>query len=509
MADESLYISTYEAALALVATSMKKARLRLDTLVVNSIMGGMLFSTGGMFHVILQSNLPETYKQNPGYVELLQGLCYPIGLFYVVTLGCELFNSNILFFSVGLVRGAVSVLDVLISWIVSWWFNLAANIFVCYVICYYSAVFQTEGAIEGSRYLLEYKSSFMFHQTLIKGIAGNFFVSLAIYLQIMAKPLHVKFFLMLLPIFTFVSIGFTHSVADMFVVTMGLINGGNVSVATVAWKVLLPGALGNIIGGSFFGIVIPWYSHIYTVEQDQKLLNLPKYELRDEQPEINTDSRVVRTKTREYEDEYDKDMNFLPDNTVSDNEKRGDNSEDTSSQGNVSPPYGIFGQSAESIPSRTTRTTNRSMSSLNPSRSRKSEIRSPKNVFPVYGMGEPLNREKSIASGYKERDESMDPAESIDLERRESSAEFMGSRIRNYLTRRFSKTDDPEQTVGDPSLNDVSLNSIRQYSVSSHKSFRTDRRGLSNRMINAGIDDRAMNDSDNVAGVSSPQSQPD
>ena len=67
----------------------------------------------------------------------------------------------------------------------------------------------------------------------------------------MAKPLHVKFLMMTLPVFTFVSFGFTHSVADMFVIVIGLINGAPVKVATVAWKLFLPAALGNMVGGSF------------------------------------------------------------------------------------------------------------------------------------------------------------------------------------------------------------------------------------------------------------------
>ncbi|KGK32416.1 hypothetical protein JL09_g6977, partial [Pichia kudriavzevii] len=32
----------------------------------------------------------------------------------------------------------------------------------------------------------------------------------------MVKPLHVKFLMIFLPIFTFVSMGFSHAVADMF-----------------------------------------------------------------------------------------------------------------------------------------------------------------------------------------------------------------------------------------------------------------------------------------------------
>lgn len=88
MIDETLYLTTHETALAVVATAMKKARLSLDTLVINSFMGGLLFTSGGMLHVMIVSECPETWKTNPGFVLLLQGLMYPIGLFLRRHHGC-------------------------------------------------------------------------------------------------------------------------------------------------------------------------------------------------------------------------------------------------------------------------------------------------------------------------------------------------------------------------------------------------------------------------------------
>lgn len=117
--DDNLYLTTYEAALAVVATAMKKARLRIDVLVINSLMGGMLFTTGGMLYDLIRAGFSGINETNPGVISLLQGICYPIGLFYVVILGVDLFNSNILFFSTALCRGAVSFLDLFISWFVS------------------------------------------------------------------------------------------------------------------------------------------------------------------------------------------------------------------------------------------------------------------------------------------------------------------------------------------------------------------------------------------------------
>ncbi|RLV96583.1 putative transporter [Spathaspora sp. JA1] len=416
--DDSQYLTTHEAALAVVATAMKKSRLRIDTLIVNSIMGGILFTSGGMLHVTVQSYLPNIYQENPGIVSILAGLSYPIGLFYVVIMGVDLFNSNILFFSTALCRGAVSVLDLAISWIVSYFFNLVGNIFVCYIICHYSHISKTDLFIQGSQELAVTKASYSFIENFLKAIAGNFYVCLGIYLQLMVKPLHVKFLMLVLPVLTFVTIGFTHAIADMYALIMGLINGAPISVREVAWKIFLPGALGNIVGGSFFGCVITWYLHIYVVEQDQQKLNLPKYEVRDEQPELNIDSRVVRQKRTS--------SLVVEDNNALSEKEEEDNTSDFEPV-----PYYVRSHSpgGASIRQTNTRGTTFSVSSK--------RHRSPKNVFPVYGMGPPLKREKTIASGaapmVPQADEEEETSEDNSINEF-TTADYLGDQLKRVIT---------------------------------------------------------------------------
>lgn len=439
MVDESLYLTTHEAALAVVATAMKKARQLFLTLCINSLMGGIFFTSGGMLYVMLQAELPGTLAVDPGYLFLLQGLVYPIGLFYVVLMGVDIYNLNILFFTVGLARGAVSFLDLFISLFVSWWLNLVGNIFVCYVICHYSGVTSTSNWVTGSVFILEKKLNLTFAESLIKGIAGNFFVCLAIYLQLMAKPIHVKLVAMALPVFTFVSLGFSHSVADMFMIVIGLINGAPVSVGTCAWKLFLPGALGNLIGGTFFGLVIPFYLHLIVVEQDQKELNLPRYEMRDEQPELNQDSRVIRAPT--HEDELDNIDEFLKDEP----EKLHQISHDYAA-------LSLVGSIAS----------NKSGASI---RSRIRKQKSPGNVFPVYGMGGMGARERAVAYG-----RGTDEVDLALTGAHERNASFMSSRICRTISRRCENTDLEAQ---DPIADTMSVKSINMGSISRKFSCRS------------------------------------
>lgn len=303
--DDSTYITPHEAALAVEATSMKKARMQLDVLVLNSVIAGIVFSTGGILNIAIHSDNPDMWNKDPGLLDFLSGIFYGTGLFYVVILGVDLYNSNILYFSVGILRRSVNIYDLLISWFCSLIGNLGGSLLVSYVFIHLSSVSSSHLWKVGSRRLVEGKASFSFIETFLKGIGGNFFVSLAIYLQLMAKPLHVKWFLTILPVFTFVSIGFTHVVADMSLAFIGMLNGGKVSVGKYIWKLLIPAAVGNMLGGVAFSLIVPFYLHLVVVERDRKKLSLPQYGERDEQPELNMDSRVVRVRPEEeqYEEE--------------------------------------------------------------------------------------------------------------------------------------------------------------------------------------------------------------
>lgn len=489
MVDESLYLTTQEAALAVVATAMKKARLLIDTLAVNSLLGGVLFSAGGMLYVLVESKCPETMNTNPGYVQLIQGILYPIGLFYVVIMGVDLFNSNILFFSVGVARRAVSIVDLIISWVVSWWLNLVGNIFVCYVICNYSGVSTQSLYVEGSVAILEAKASASFVETLMRGIAGNFFVCLAIYLQLMAKPLHVKFLLMMLPIFTFVSMGFTHSVADMYMIIIGLINGANVSVATAAWKLFLPGALGNMIGGTAFGLLIPWYLHLVVVERDQRRLHLPRFDLRDEQPELNQDSRVVRIRAEDEQDPEPKiDAVF---------DKPEDFETSSSSRHSNTYPDDMLVRALGRI------ATSRSH------RSRHLE-KSPANVFPVYGMGAPSEREQSIASGPRiEFEDEKDPL-ALGEETR-PVAEPLGERLKRSISRTATRRDlESRPRLRSPLESRGSITTInfprqlRRFSFGRASSVVSQREldDMNSRYARAGMTTKSANAANEAAGVS-------
>lgn len=65
------------------------------------------------------------------------------------------------------------------------------------------------------------------------------------------------------PAFAFVSLGFDHVVANMFFIPTAIFVGTeDLTVGLYIWKGIIPGAVGNIVGGSLFVGCFMWYLHL-------------------------------------------------------------------------------------------------------------------------------------------------------------------------------------------------------------------------------------------------------
>ena len=108
---------------------------------------------------------------------------------------------------------------------------------------------------------------------------------------------------MLLPVFHIRSHGIYSPGGRHVLVTMGLINGAPISVGKSRVESFLARSDRKHYWRVIFGVVITWYLHIYVVERDRAALNLPQYELRDEQQRIESRFKSCTEKSPRMEDE--------------------------------------------------------------------------------------------------------------------------------------------------------------------------------------------------------------
>lgn len=87
---------------------------------------------------------------------------------------------------------------------------------------------------------------------LIRAVLANWLVCMAVWQASSANTLSGKLLGLWGPITTFVAIGLEHSIANMFLIPMGMVLGAKVSFNEFLWNNLLPVTLGNTIGGVIF-----------------------------------------------------------------------------------------------------------------------------------------------------------------------------------------------------------------------------------------------------------------
>lgn len=209
-----------------------------------------------------------TYKiSNPSLAKLLSGLVFPIGLFLVIFLQTELFTGNSLLV-IPCLDKKIKFKALLKNWLIVFLGNLTGAFFIA-IIIYYSGLLNSTNNILGISFvkIAIAKCSLNFLKSFLLGFLCNILVCIAVYLSCNKETSIDKTICIFLPISLFIILGLEHSIANMFYLIIGLlaktnllfIEGLNISSLTIRNALLnnlLPVTLGNIIGGSSFGLTV-------------------------------------------------------------------------------------------------------------------------------------------------------------------------------------------------------------------------------------------------------------
>lgn len=234
----------YEAAVALGAAKSQSPPWK--TLLLG-IVAGAYIAIGALLALSIGGALPAISAANPGLQKLLFGAFgLPTGLTMVCLTGGELFTGNTALISAAVFDGRAKVKPMLKNWLFSYFGNLIGSLFVVWLAgasCCLSGISGgTAIAIASAKVATSFSTSFF------RGVLCNWLVCLAVYMQAGAGDFMGKFFAIWLPISAFVAMGFDHSIANMFLIPMGMKLGAEVTIKQFLLN-LLPVTLGNIVGG--------------------------------------------------------------------------------------------------------------------------------------------------------------------------------------------------------------------------------------------------------------------
>ena len=118
------------------------------------------------------------------------------------------------------------------------------------------------------------KVNLSFVDAVIRGILCNWLVCMAIWISNSSEDTTGKILAIIFPISAFVALAFEHSVANMFLIPLGIVVSGNSSIVAKAGVNvsnlglsgfvgnLVPVTIGNLIGGAFFVAAAYWYIYL-------------------------------------------------------------------------------------------------------------------------------------------------------------------------------------------------------------------------------------------------------
>ena len=248
-----------EAYFGMAEKGVANAKMPLMKILHQSIMGGCYIGFGGLLSTIVSGTCPGVAASNPGLQKFIFAACFPVNLLLILLSGGQLFTGNSAAVPAALFEGMLDFKDLVKSWSVSYIGNIIGSLIFAWLAQYTGLLHGGAGQMAIATVMK--KTSAGFVPTLVKGIMCNWLVCMAVYLAGACSDLGGKMVGIWFPIFTFVSIGLEHSVANMFLLPLGILAGADVTFYQAFVKNLVPVTIGNAIAGAL--IVGAGYSYAF------------------------------------------------------------------------------------------------------------------------------------------------------------------------------------------------------------------------------------------------------
>lgn len=247
-----------------------------------AITAGVFISIAFVFYITATTG---TAGMPFGVAKLIGGICFSLGLILCVICGADLFTSTVLI--------VVAKASGKITWgqLAKNWFNVyVGNLIGCLLfvlLMWLSGEYMTANGGWGLNVLqtADHKMHHTFIEAVCLGILANLMVCLAVWMSYSGRSLMDKAMIMVLPVAMFVASGFEHSIANMFMIPMGIVvknfaspefwtavgstpdHFSHLTVMNFITDNLIPVTIGNIIGGGLLVGLTYWV--IYLRGNDQ------------------------------------------------------------------------------------------------------------------------------------------------------------------------------------------------------------------------------------------------
>ena len=240
-----------------------KNALTLSRLIPLALAAGFFIGLGGLYFTLFMADSSLSFA-----VQRFAGaLMFSLGLALVIICGAELFTGNSLMIG-ALASRKIPVGGMLRNWIWVWIFNLVGAV-ILVTLVYLSDTPKLGQMGATMMKIAAGKVSLGWGTLFFKGILCNVLVCLAVWMGFAAHSLADKILAVLLPVSSFVALGFEHCVANMYFLPMGYLLASSGFPAPAGFDpsvITIPGifynlsavTLGNLVGGFMVALVYWW-----------------------------------------------------------------------------------------------------------------------------------------------------------------------------------------------------------------------------------------------------------
>jgi nitrite transporter len=250
-----MYTEAVQALADQAVNKLASQRLSLTSHLVRSILAGMYVGAAIVLIFTIGGTLSAT---SPGAVRLLMGVCFGGALTIVIFAGSELFTGSNLVLTLGVLTKKAGIADLVSNWVWTWIGNLMGSVLLAWMVIQ-SGLFDADpikGFVLG---LVDRKMNLPPDQLILRAILANWFVCLGVWMAVRIKSETARILMIWWCMFTFITSGYEHSIANMCGLMLGLLLPHSAGITWSGyWYNLGLATFGNIIGGAVFVAGMYW-----------------------------------------------------------------------------------------------------------------------------------------------------------------------------------------------------------------------------------------------------------
>jgi formate/nitrite transporter len=224
------------------------AKTRLPTVqtLALAVLAGAFIAFGAMMYLVAMTE-PGL---GLGPSRLLGGVAFSLGLILVSIAGAELFTGNALMV-MALVDGRIGGGELVRNWTLVLLGNAVGAVGAALLYHWADGTGLGDGKVAATlATVARAKVALGWDVALVRGVLCNALVCLAVWLSLAARDIAGRILAIVFPITAFVALGFEHSIANLFLLPLALMEGvPGVSAAGTLHNLVWVSA-GNVVGGA-------------------------------------------------------------------------------------------------------------------------------------------------------------------------------------------------------------------------------------------------------------------